>query len=177
MNFSRKSWLKCVELLHIFVEQLVFGYSLWWKGAIHDHLPLHRSSENRLDNIDKVLFLLKRADPFGVVRSSGIHLHVVGIEEEDGRRDQSDVEIPDVDLNFLRIGIDKRDRGELGDLPRRFGENVVEEKASGIGGAAEAEDEDFVDGGSDDGVHLLLLRQCRQYVTHDSLCYSSSPEF
>lgn len=47
---------------------------------------------------------------------------MVRVEEENSGRNQSNVEVLDVDLHVLRIDIHERDRRELGHLPRRFRE-------------------------------------------------------
>ena len=90
-----------------------------------------------------------------------IHLHVMCIEEENSGRNQSDVEILDVNLNIIGIYVDKSHRGEFGNLTRRLGKDVVELETDGVGGASEAEDEDLVDGVSDDRVDFFLPTQSR----------------
>jgi hypothetical protein len=55
-------------------------------------------------------------------------------------------------LEWIQIDIE-RDRESAYD--------VVEVETDGVGSAAEAEDEDLVDGVSDDCVHLPLFRQRR----------------
>lgn len=60
-------------------------------------------------------------------------------------------------------------------MDRESAYDVVEVETDGVGSAAEAEDEDLVDGVSDDCVHLSLFRQRRKYVTHslpDYFCFS-----
>lgn len=49
-----------------------------------------------------------------------IKFHVMSVEEEDSGREQSDVEVVDVNLNLIRINVHQSYRSEFRYISRRF---------------------------------------------------------